>query len=400
MLTRLAARMIASFLRTRRNLSVRMIERAVSQSSFFAVVILALTTLNYQIMPSISFMRSTQHHQSNEFTSVNQRSTSEVQRSTSESFSPLNVNLASFHKYPRVVALSAAIDSSTTKIVIKEDPLSSADLINITESYINSVLNEFYINSTSSSSSEQYTDTCVPMASWQTQTYPTCNTVHEIDLLLGVINVNAQNDPYYAEEAPPFIIHYIGKGGSRLVFRTAFRGTEDQFALKVFRMDRRFLPHDYEFHRVDAVASEQLTSAPDVMNIYGFCGMTALNELSSGYNMGHLLRSKIIWEPLEILEIMLQASLSLAHVHNIGNDVDIRNNVSLVHNDVTQNNFVISMNATLKMSDFNRAVPLRWNKTSNESCGFLQRRLGGAAGLSYVSAVYSMLFVDLNLSIC
>jgi len=137
---------------------------------------------------------------------------------------------------------------------------------------------------------------------------------------------------------------------------------------------------------VDAIASERLTSAPDIVDIYGYCGMSVLNEPSSGWDMRHLLMLKgAVWEPQEILTLILQASKALAHVHSF--DYSSGRNATLVHNDITYNNYVLSMYGKLKLGDFNRAVPLRWNKTTNESCGFRLRKLGGAGGLSGVSKV-------------
>jgi len=89
------------------------------------------------------------------------------------------------------------------------------------------------------------------------------------------------------------------------------------------------------------------------------------------------------WDPLEIAEMILQASTSLVRVHSI--DYEGTVNATLVHNDITHNNYVVSKRGTLKLSDFNLSVLLRWNITSNKGCGFLQRRFGGAGGIHVVS---------------
>ena len=164
-------------------------------------------------------------------------------------------------------------------------------------------------------------------------------------------------------------------------------------ACKGLRIDRFFSSLNYEYQRVDAIASERLTSAPEVMDIYGFCGMSALNELSSGLRFREMIQKKWIWDPLEMLELLLQASTSLARVHSIDyRDGSSTSNATLVHNDITHNNFVMSRLGIVKLNDFNRGILLRWNCSSNERCGFLQRRLGGAGGVHVVSVHVVLIF--------
>lgn len=346
------------------------------------MVVVACSPLNLLLLPYVTIVLQSAQEQkpqraSTEFSSYVRREASHLR--------PTNYYYTVVRdvKYPRQVALH---DLSQME---KREP-HSLETINVTERYIESVLNDFYINITSAA--EKYTDTCVPMASWQTEAFPTCNTLHEIDMRKGIINDESSEQ----KKSGMVKFQMIGMGGSRIVFRAKWQAPQynpnsesessnmDRFALKVLRMDRAFEPNTYEYHRMDAMASERLTSAPNVMDIYGFCGMSALNEPSSGWEMRHLLKSGAIWEPVEILELVLQASQGLAHAHSI--DYSSGKNATLVHNDITHNNYVLSMNGTLKLSDFNRAVPLRWNITSNKSCGFQQRRLGGAGGLSVVSA--------------
>jgi serine/threonine protein kinase len=200
-------------------------------------------------------------------------------------------------------------------------------------------------------------------------------------LLSGII-WNARKESNVHENAK-----LIGKGGSRLVFRISNGNKPGNFtydvALKVSRFDREFDPISYENQRVDAVVSERLTAAPDVMDVYGFCALSALNELSSGFDVRQIVKRLSLWDPLEIVEMVFQATTALVRVHSI--DYTDALNATLVHNDITHNNYVVSNRGTLKLSDFNLSVLLRWNITSDRSCGFLQRRFGGAGGIHVVS---------------
>lgn len=49
---------------------------------------------------------------------------------------------------------------------------------------------------------------------------------------------------------------------------------------KTLRLEREFKPEYYELHRRDAVAMERLTRSPFVVNVFGMCGNSALNELA------------------------------------------------------------------------------------------------------------------------
>lgn len=344
---------------------------------FVVILIIGYSPLNLILLPYVSIVLHSPQKESSRHTSA---SASFLRREASQYYYSTRNGA-----YPRLIALQ----SEKQQILRKETE--DWQTINVTERYTESVLNEFY-----NDTAEQYTDTCIPMTSWQTQAFPTCNTVHEIDMSKGLIN----DDVSETEASGIVKFQLIGKGGSRLVFRAKWRSPRynisdinenepsnmDRFALKVLRIDRPFEPYLYEYNRVDAIASERLTSAPDIVDIYGYCGMSVLNEPSSGWDMRHLLLLKgSVWEPKEILALILQASKALAHVHSF--DYSSGRNATLVHNDITYNNYVLSMYGKLKLGDFNRAVPLRWNKTTNESCGFRQRKLGGAGGLSVVSTV-------------
>jgi hypothetical protein len=108
---------------------------------------------------------------------------------------------------------------------------------------------------------------CIPMAEWQTQSFPNCNVVHEMDLR------RAANEEDIAS------IHELGKGFFRSTWKWAAVG-DKSIALRTLRMDRQFHEFHFDLHRRDAVAMERLTHSPFVMNIYGYCGQSALSELA------------------------------------------------------------------------------------------------------------------------
>jgi hypothetical protein len=57
---------------------------------------------------------------------------------------------------------------------------------------------------------------------------------------------------------------------------------ESTVILKTLRMEREFLEEYFDLHEHHAVAMEQLTFSPFVINEYGYCGQSALNEFAGG----------------------------------------------------------------------------------------------------------------------
>jgi hypothetical protein len=162
---------------------------------------------------------------------------------------------------------------------------------------------------------------CLPMAKWMTASYPNCNSIHEIDMHEGVLTVTYDNE----ED-----LKFLGQGW----FRDTWKYVNDNFegsppvVIKTLRIEREFLDEYFDLHRRDAVAMERLTFSPYVVNVHGYCGQSAINELAEGILGGKInnleqlnrrLRGKET-DPNALflkLQIASKVSLGLAHVHNI-----------------------------------------------------------------------------------
>ena len=251
------------------------------------------------------------------------------------------------------------------------------------------------------------TSSCVPMAKWQTMSFPTCNSLHEINIfsptpIMSYFQPHRFGSRRNGRHFQPF--PHKGEGfpiqnqySSQLLgngwFRHAFKVVDNIYgvntAMKTLRLEREFLPEYYELHRRDAVAMERLTSSPYVMDIYGYCGQSALTELAflekginnvyrvatglKGNHSPDAMRSK--------LQIGAMMALGVAHVHNIAQDDDLDNNdmdhsrigsnlPSLVHYDINPRNIVMTPSGKPKINDFNVAEFLTWDSMTHEPCGF------------------------------
>jgi serine/threonine protein kinase len=205
--------------------------------------------------------------------------------------------------------------------------------------------------------SKKYKRDCVPMKPWQTKSFPNCNSLHELP------NVATNLD-------------YLGAGGWRFTFA---HHQLPNAVLKLFKLDEdyNYDPRSYEMHRVDALVSERLTSSPYVMDIYGYCGLSAIYErgqttltkvVMASFAERKTKRTKLplsqkVWYAYHVAHAM-------ADVH--GFDYPVNNNhnsnyvvnATVAHRDIKTDNILISKEGIAKLNDFNDSVLRRWNRTS------------------------------------
>ena len=112
---------------------------------------------------------------------------------------------------------------------------------------------------------------------------------------------------------------------------------------------------------------ERLTSSPFILDVYGFCGQTAINEYANfidGFQnfkaFAKHLRDNNNEDVLAMkLRVSAMIALAVQHVHEVDGD----NRTSMVHNDINPMNIVITKGGIPKLNDFNVAEFLQWNKT-------------------------------------
>ena len=317
---------------------------------------------------------------------------------------------------------------------------------------------------------------CVPMAQWQTTSYPNCNSVHEIDMVRSS-GPGTYTFPSYRKEGygrrsittyPRSLLNYYRELHQRYApsrkinakmnaqgimqeesieflgqgwFRSAWEmyteeipdydideerwGFEESVVLKTLRIEREFIPEYYELHRRDALAMERLTFSPYVLDIYGYCGQSAINELanfgiegmSSLEKVARSFRGMEDIEPVSKIKLQLASMVAagVSHVHSIDyadfpipvdNDssdddipdgiterggvhvseyrkkrqsilkdiaqknMKIRSNATLVHYDLNPRNIALVKRGKPKLNDFNVANFLYWDVKNNQTCGF------------------------------
>ena len=220
---------------------------------------------------------------------------------------------------------------------------------------------------------------CVPMAAWQTTSYPNCNSIHEINLVLSSgkgssafpplnniattavaaetmrrrwltqhpwQHLKKEDDPHRnSAELNATMgmikqedIAFLGQGWFRAAWRMDVEVLEDydddedeyyqkeSVVLKTLRYEREFLEEYYELHRRDALAMERLTASPYVLDVYGYCGQSAINELANFGIEGMSSLEKVARgfrgldiEPVSKIKLQLGAMVAqgVSHLHGI-----------------------------------------------------------------------------------
>mmetsp|Transcript_9812 Transcript_9812/g.16305 ORF Transcript_9812/g.16305 Transcript_9812/m.16305 type:complete len:486 (-) Transcript_9812:232-1689(-) len=253
--------------------------------------------------------------------------------------------------------------------------------------YSNSTTSNFILLSPNTTTSMIMVDTVLPESNtesgcralseieeWQTQSFPTCNTVHEMDVKSAV-------DSYDTSDV---LLTFLGRGHFRDVWRWD-RAGDISVALKTLRLRWDFLPRLLDNHRRDALVMERLTHSPFVMNIYGHCAHAALNELAVTSEQNATTRNLINFVQhskdsqaeqglpnisdhsaitLTQLTLATRLAVGVAHVHAVDD------HPSIVNHDLKPDNILIVDGGHPKLSDFNAARFLQYNRNTNQTCGF------------------------------
>lgn len=204
---------------------------------------------------------------------------------------------------------------------------------------------------------------CQPMNSWQTESKPTCNSIHERDL--GFLTYDTD---YQALEQVRLLAH----GYFRDVYMVKDSDFQTNVALKTGRWERIYDAYMMERHRMDAVVMDQLTRSPHVMDIYGFCGMGGLFEFADGGSLEDWIKvGEERLEGTEWSERILQYAMDVATaITDLHSHDSMYGHSSIVHGDIFSTQMVMS-EGRYKLNDFNRCHFMYWNTTSNtESCPY------------------------------
>ncbi|KAI2509766.1 protein tyrosine kinase [Fragilaria crotonensis] len=135
-------------------------------------------------------------------------------------------------------------------------------------------------------------DTCVYLAEWQHAYHPSCNDIHAVDLASTsssstttstLVNHGAYRDVWKITDNNI----RTGQGSNDTSSQPQYR------VLKTLRYHKRrmFDLRNFDRHRRDAMAFQELQSSRHVMDIYGHCANSALFDYSDGGDLRGLFDS-------------------------------------------------------------------------------------------------------------
>jgi hypothetical protein len=197
-------------------------------------------------------------------------------------------------------------------------------------------------------------DDCVAQYNWQKTSNPTCNLLYEKDLTdLKEYMLSNQR--------------LIANGYWRDVWKSFDPWSKS--VLKTMRYEHEYVPRNYDRHRRDAVAMEQLTSSLNVVDIYGYCGNSGVFEFADGGDIDASLYNsdETEWSSKEKLVIAHQLVSGLTDTHNFARE----GIAAIAHTDITTSQFVyVSEAGTFKLNDFNRCRFISFSEEKNATCTF------------------------------
>eukprot|EP00980_Cylindrotheca_fusiformis_P031109 scaffold25830_cov162-Cylindrotheca_fusiformis.AAC.10 len=216
----------------------------------------------------------------------------------------------------------------------------------------------YEVGSSSSNEDDDESRTCQVMHDWQTRIFPSCNTVHGI-------NMRPETGSHKC-----FCFIPVGAtgGGDRCAFKI-YDSKGEEAVLKIPKYKKDFTESRYEDARKDGVAMERLQASPYVLDIYGYCGLSQVIEPGdAGGNIHDLIKTTRLRRTdslptIDRMKILYQLASGVADMHSFEKD----GLVSLVHNDICCHQFILA-HGIYKLNDFHMARFQRKNKDTNTVC--------------------------------
>ena len=144
------------------------------------------------------------------------------------------------------------------------------------------------------------TNDCVQLHDWQLSSFPTCNNLHDADLL----------------QISTGKVKLINGGFWRNVWTQKEFNQKDKVVIKTLRFMHDYTHRNYERHRRDAVAMERLTKSPNVLNIFGYCGNSGLFEYGNHGDVESAIFPKNGYESrlskLDLIRIAIQVCMAVS----------------------------------------------------------------------------------------
>ena len=283
-----------------------------------------------------------------------------------------------FEKRPLVVTLDSLASTArraAKRIVASEDYEEQLSANNDSKDYSKIRAEPF---------SDENCEVVPKNAQWMLTTFPTCNIFHEVEIFRNLMldRTRMKSHGYWRDV---------------WILPDTSTGNIQKTALKTLRYEHDYIDQNFERHRRDALAYDRLTSSPNVVDIYGYCGQSGLYQYSPDGTLSDRLEEHIMaamdaeidnrdndnstamqLDPYQKLQIAHQVALALADVHDADALRDGAGKIisaSIVHADTKADQF-INFDGHYKLNDFNRCrfvrrtIDTSRNVGDGKPCGF------------------------------
>lgn len=186
---------------------------------------------------------------------------------------------------------------------------------------------------------------CEPQYEWQTTSFPTCNNVHETDILTRVRTLSIDQKPESK---------ILASGFYRDVWLVENSRVGDITVMKTLRHNHVFSVKTMRSNMRDALSLDRLTRSPNALAIYGYCGNSGVFPFANGGTLEDAIVNPEwkTWNSTRKMKYVYQVATAIADVHNI----DKEGLASMSHTDISLNQFVSTNNGVdYVINDFNRA---------------------------------------------
>ena len=240
-------------------------------------------------------------------------------------------------------------------------------------------------------------DGCEMQYDWQSESHPTCNTMHEQDVpaeLTTTFTSSSNSESNNNNKHDSMRAQLLAAGGYRNVWMihngtqvaastkaTGSHADDDDsvvtrdppIALKTLLYERDWYQMQYKRHNLDALVASRLQSSPTILNIHGYCGTSGLYQFARGGNLQSVTEKSFnTYTPRIKLELSYNVAHAIADLHNMAKE-----GVPVVsHTDIFPNQFVRlqETDPSFLLNDFNRArwvnLPVSNSNMTKETCGF------------------------------
>jgi len=196
-----------------------------------------------------------------------------------------------------------------------------------------------------------YENDCIPMQSWQTTSFPTCSTIHELDFF----SKSRSNE-----------FAFLTSGGYNDIFslEDIYRdGMDPKLAIKILKFGTKYTDRNFDRVRRDGLILERSTKSRYVMDIFGFCGFLIVVPFAEEGTLPKVLRNEgENLTSLQKLQYAYEVAAGLAAVH----DIDGEKLSAVTQGDLKADQYIV-MDGVLKLGDFNRGRFLRRNSTAPDT---------------------------------